>query len=128
MTLGLTQPLAEMSTRNISWGVKAAGAQGWQSYHLNVPTVLKSESLKLLEPSGPVQACNGTALPFSSSSSSSSSSGDGAGGSGGGGSSSSSSSSSGGGGGAGGSSSSSSSSGGAGGSSSSSNDVYRRYV
>jgi len=26
MTLGLTQPLTEMSTRNISWGVKAAGA------------------------------------------------------------------------------------------------------
>jgi hypothetical protein len=26
MTLGSTQPLAEMSTRNISWGVKEAGA------------------------------------------------------------------------------------------------------
>ena len=26
MALGLTQPLKEMSTRNISWGVKAAGA------------------------------------------------------------------------------------------------------
>jgi len=26
MTLGLTQPLTEVSTRNISWGVKAAGA------------------------------------------------------------------------------------------------------
>jgi hypothetical protein len=26
MTLGMTQPLTEMSTRNISWGVKAAGA------------------------------------------------------------------------------------------------------
>jgi hypothetical protein len=29
-----------------------------------VPFVLKSESLNLLEPSGPVQACNGIALPF----------------------------------------------------------------
>jgi len=29
-----------------------------------VPIVLKSESLKLLEPYGPVQACNGIALPF----------------------------------------------------------------
>ena len=29
-----------------------------------MPTVLKSGSLKLLEPSGPVQACNGIALPF----------------------------------------------------------------
>jgi hypothetical protein len=26
MTLGSTQPLTEMSTRNIFWGVKAAGA------------------------------------------------------------------------------------------------------
>jgi len=26
MALGLTQPLTEMSTTNISWGVKAAGA------------------------------------------------------------------------------------------------------
>jgi len=26
VALGLTQPLKEMSTRNISWGVKAAGA------------------------------------------------------------------------------------------------------
>ena len=26
MALGLTQPLTEMSTRNISWGVKAAGS------------------------------------------------------------------------------------------------------
>jgi len=29
-----------------------------------VPTVLKSGSLKLLEPSGPVQTCNGIFLPF----------------------------------------------------------------
>jgi hypothetical protein len=28
MALGWTQPLTEMSTRNISWGVKAAGAYG----------------------------------------------------------------------------------------------------
>jgi hypothetical protein len=38
-----------------------AGMQGWQLYHLHVPIVLKSGSLKLLEPSGPVQACTGTA-------------------------------------------------------------------
>jgi len=31
-------------------------------YHLHVPIVLKSGSLSLLEPSGPVQACNGFAL------------------------------------------------------------------
>jgi len=28
MALGLTEPLTEMNTRNISWGVKAAGAWG----------------------------------------------------------------------------------------------------
>jgi len=33
-------------------------------YHLHVPIVLKSGNLKLLEPSGPVQACNWIALPF----------------------------------------------------------------
>jgi len=52
-----TQPLAEMSTRNIAWGIKAASAYGWQPYHLHVPTVSKSGILDLLEPSGPVQAC-----------------------------------------------------------------------
>ena len=64
MALGLTQPLTGMSTRNFSWGVKAAGEKGWQPYHLHVPIVLKSGSLNLPEPSGPVQACNGIALPF----------------------------------------------------------------
>jgi len=59
--------LTEMSTRNISWGLMAAGAWGWQPYHLHVPTVLKSRSLDLLEPPGPVQACNGIALPFTTS-------------------------------------------------------------
>jgi hypothetical protein len=28
MALGSTQPLTEITTRNISWGVKAAGAYG----------------------------------------------------------------------------------------------------
>jgi hypothetical protein len=45
-------------------GVKVAGAWGWQTYHLYVLIVLKSGSLNFLEPSGPVQACNGIALPF----------------------------------------------------------------
>ena len=67
MALGLAQPLTEMSTSNISWeggGEEAAGAQGWQHYHLRVPIVLKSGSLNLLKPSGPLQACYGIALPF----------------------------------------------------------------
>jgi hypothetical protein len=62
MALGLTQLLTEMSTRNISWGVKAAGAYGWQLCHLLVPIVLNSGSLNFLEPYGPVQACNGIAF------------------------------------------------------------------
>jgi hypothetical protein len=64
MALDLTQPLTEMSTRNISWGVKAAGAYGWQPYRVHMQIVLKSGNLKPLEPSGPVQACNGIALPY----------------------------------------------------------------
>ena len=32
------------------------------TYHLHLPTVNKSGGLNLLEPFGPVQACNGTAL------------------------------------------------------------------
>jgi hypothetical protein len=44
MALGSTRPLTEMSTRNISWGLKAAGALGWQLYHIHVPTVMKSGS------------------------------------------------------------------------------------
>ena len=42
-------------------GVKVAGAYGWESYHLHVPTVLISGSLNLREPSGLV---HGIALPF----------------------------------------------------------------
>jgi hypothetical protein len=46
-------------------GIKAAaGMYGWQTYHLHVPIVLKSGNLNHLEPSGPVQACNGIPLPL----------------------------------------------------------------
>ena len=62
MTLRTTQTLIEMSTRNISWGAKAAGALGRQPNHLHVPIVFKSGSLNLLELSRPVQACNGIAI------------------------------------------------------------------
>ena len=65
MALALTQLLTEMNTRNISWGVKATDAWGWQPYHLHVPFVLKSPSLNLLEPSGPVQTSNGIAFTLS---------------------------------------------------------------
>jgi len=59
-----TQPPTEMSTRNISWWIKAAGAQDWQPDHLHMQIVMKSGRLKLLETSGPVQDCNGIALPL----------------------------------------------------------------
>jgi hypothetical protein len=63
MSLGLTQPVTEMSTRNISWVIKAAGALGWLPYHLHVPTVLKSGN-QTNWTLRPVQACNRVALPY----------------------------------------------------------------
>jgi hypothetical protein len=42
----------------------AADTYGRQTYHHHVLNVSKSGSLSLLEPSGPVQACNGIALPL----------------------------------------------------------------
>jgi hypothetical protein len=45
LALGSTQPPTEMGTRNISWGIKAAGAYGWQPCHLHVPIVLKLGAL-----------------------------------------------------------------------------------
>jgi hypothetical protein len=57
--LGFTQPLTEMSTRNISSGVKAASVYGWRPYHLHVPSVLKSGSFNFLEPSGSVRPIMG---------------------------------------------------------------------
>ena len=65
MALQSTEPLTEIGTRNISLGVKGAGAYGWQPYNFHMPIVLKSASLNHLDPSGTVQACNGIALPLS---------------------------------------------------------------
>jgi hypothetical protein len=59
MTLGSTQPLTEMSTRNIPAG------KGDRCVRY-VPIVLKSGSLNLPEPSGLVKAYNRIALPFTS--------------------------------------------------------------
>ena len=63
MALVSNQPRTEMSTRCISWG------KGDRCVRLtNLPpscaVVMTSGNLKFLEPSGPLQACNGTALPF----------------------------------------------------------------
>jgi len=63
MALGSTQPLTEMSTENISWGINVAGSSGRKPYHFNVPTVLNSRSHNLLDPEGFAQACTGITLP-----------------------------------------------------------------
>jgi len=63
MALGSTQPLTGMSTRSISWS-KDGRCVGLITLPPSCIIVLKSRSLILLEPSGPVQAFNGTALPL----------------------------------------------------------------
>jgi len=50
--------------QEFSLRVKAAGAWDSQTYHTNVPIILKCGSIKLLETSGPVQACTVIVLPF----------------------------------------------------------------
>jgi hypothetical protein len=62
-SLGSTQPLTERIP-GIFPGLKLDGAYGWQHYHIHLPIVLISRSPGLLEPSGPVKACNGIALLF----------------------------------------------------------------
>jgi len=63
MALGLTQPLTEMRTRSISWRGKGGRCLGLTTLYLYVPIIFQSRILNLLEPSGPVQACTGIALP-----------------------------------------------------------------
>jgi hypothetical protein len=63
MALGSTQPLTEMSTGYISWG-KGRRCVRLTTLPPSCAVVMKSWKLKFLEPSGPLQACNGTALPF----------------------------------------------------------------
>jgi len=41
MALGSTQPLVKNAYQEHFLGVKAAGAWGWQHYHLHVPNVMK---------------------------------------------------------------------------------------
>ena len=59
MALGSTQPLTEMST----WGYRRPVRKA-DNLPPSCAVVTKSGSLKFLEPSGPLQACNGTALPL----------------------------------------------------------------
>ena len=63
MFLGSTQPLTEMSTRRISWG-KCGRCVRLTTLPPLCAVDMKSENLNFLEPSGPLQACNGTDLPL----------------------------------------------------------------
>jgi len=63
MTLGLTQPLTEMSTRSIFWG-KGGRCVRLTTLPPSCAVVTKSGILNILESSGTLQACNGTALPL----------------------------------------------------------------
>jgi len=63
MALGSTQPLTEMSTMSISWG-KGGRCIRLTTLPPSCAVVMKSGNLNFLEPSGPLQARNGTALPY----------------------------------------------------------------
>jgi hypothetical protein len=60
MTLRSTQSLTEMSTRCISWG-KGGRCVRLTTLPPYCVVVMKSRNLNFLEPSRPLQACNGTA-------------------------------------------------------------------
>jgi len=61
MVLGSTQPLAEMSTRSISWG-KGGRCVRLTTLPPSCAVVTKYGNLNFLESSEPLQACNGTAF------------------------------------------------------------------
>ena len=64
MALGSTQSVTEMSTRCISWGGKGSRCVRLTTLPPSCAVVMKSWNLNFLEPFGPLQACNGTALPY----------------------------------------------------------------
>ena len=63
MALGSTQPLTEISTRKFPGG-KCGRCVGLTTLPPLCAVVMKSGNLNFLEPSGPLQACNGTDLPY----------------------------------------------------------------
>jgi hypothetical protein len=64
MAMGSTQPLTKMSTRSLPGG-KCDRCVRLTTLPPSCAVVMKSGNLKFLETSGPLQACNGTALPYS---------------------------------------------------------------
>jgi len=63
MALDSTQPLTEMSTRSISWG-KGGRCVRLTTLPPSCAVVMKSGNPNFLEPSGPLQDCDGIALPL----------------------------------------------------------------
>jgi len=65
MALGSTQPLTEVSTVPGAFpGGKGGQCVKLTTLPLSYAFVMKSGKLNFLEPSGPLQACNETALPL----------------------------------------------------------------
>jgi len=64
MALGSSQPLTEISARNIVWESKQPMRRANKLKPRHVPIVLKYGSFNPLKPSGLVQTCNGIALPY----------------------------------------------------------------
>jgi hypothetical protein len=63
MALGSTQPLTEMIIGFISWS-KDGRCVRLTTLPPSCAVVMESGNLNFLEPSGPLQAYNGTALPI----------------------------------------------------------------
>jgi hypothetical protein len=63
MVVGSTQPVTEMSTRSLPGG-KGGRCVGLTTLPPSFAIFKKSGNLIFLEPSGSLQACNGTALPL----------------------------------------------------------------
>ena len=63
MALGSTQPLTKISTWSISGG-KGGRCLRLTTLPPSYGAVMKSGNINFLEPSGPLQTCNGTALPL----------------------------------------------------------------
>jgi len=59
LVLSSNQPLTEMCTRSISWGQRLPVRKAD-----NLPPITKSGNVNFLKASGPLRACNGTALPL----------------------------------------------------------------
>ena len=64
MALGSTQPLTEMSARGISWGTGGRCVR-LTTLPPSCAVVMKFANINFLEPSGPVQARNGTVYLYS---------------------------------------------------------------